>query len=68
MNIIEFFNPYNIDHIKAYKVLSETGFWPEGFVPDEIKFVTLWHPMVAQKMADAWVDDVIKKEENRKII
>jgi len=30
MELTEFFNPYNVDHIQAYKVLGETGTWPKA--------------------------------------
>ena len=31
MKINEFFNPENTEHLKAYRHLQDTGFWPEGF-------------------------------------
>ena len=35
-SIVDFFNPYSIEHLKAYRHLEKTGFWPEGFVSDEM--------------------------------
>lgn len=61
MKITEFFNPYNMEHIKAYKYLSIHGFWQEGFLPEDIEYAnnSTWQAVLAFKMADVWVEQVL---------
>jgi len=58
LTIIDFFNPYCLDHIKAYVHLQTHGSWPEGFIPEDMKFPSFWHAAIASKMADAWIEQV----------
>ena len=37
MNIINWFDTSNLDHLKAYRYLCEKGFWPENFLPEDIE-------------------------------
>lgn len=60
MNIIEFFDPYNIDHIKAYDYLSKNGTWPDGFLPNDITFNACWSLDLPMKLTRAWVEHVTK--------
>lgn len=54
--IVEFFDPYKIDHIKAFRHLQKTGFWPLGFVPETLEEApSLWYTLVADKMVNAWL-------------
>ena len=55
MNISEFFDPYNDEHIKAYVYLTKNGFWPENFIPENCKMSNIWQLEVMNKMVDAWV-------------
>lgn len=59
MKITEFFNPYNMEHIKAYKHLLTYGFWPERFLLANIEYSTGWQAVLAFKMADVWVEQVL---------
>jgi len=59
MNIAEWFDPHNIDHIKAYRFLSETGTWPIGFVPLGMEFGPVWYAELATKMAECWVQHAL---------
>lgn len=34
VKIVDWFNPFNVDHLRAYKILQDTGAWPKGFLPD----------------------------------
>ena len=35
----DWFDTHNKDHLRAYKHLSETGHWPEFFLPSEAEVV-----------------------------
>ncbi len=55
--IIQFFDPRNNDHLRAYRHLEKTGLWPEGFV-DGLRSVgmgILWQTCLSQKMAEYWI-------------
>ena len=51
MLITEFFDITNLDHLKAYQHLSDTGSWPEGFVPKGTEFQPGWHIILVGNMA-----------------
>lgn len=59
MTIIEFFDPYNIEHLKAFKYLMDTEIWPIDFyeeIPDNIEFPVNWKIILAGEMAYCWVN------------
>jgi len=56
MDILDSFNIYNVDHLKAHRLLEETGSWPEGFLSKEISFCTGWQIKLAGLMATAWAN------------
>lgn len=56
MDILDYFDIYNVGHLAAYRILSETGSWPRDFIPKEVKFSTGWQIMIVSKMATAWID------------
>jgi hypothetical protein len=64
MSIVDFFDIYNIEHIRAYRHLENHGFWPEGFLPDEIEEITPhWQICIAARLATAFVDWVLCPSE-----
>lgn len=58
--IKDFFDIYNIKHIRAYKHLQIHGAWPIGFIPDDIEMENNWQMLIWAKMATAFVDAVLK--------
>jgi len=62
----EWFDPNNIEHIKAYSHLQKTGVWPIGFIPDSINMDTGWQVILFQKITDEWINYKLNecKEEN----
>ncbi|KKN08299.1 hypothetical protein LCGC14_1058110 [marine sediment metagenome] len=59
MTIDEFFNPYDLEHIAAYKHLCDTGSWPEGFIPDSVdtrmESSPAWQIAIVAQLATCWV-------------
>lgn len=57
-NLVDFFDPHNIEHIRAYKHLMETGKWPLDFAIEASGHPTtqLWQVEIVNKMANAWVE------------
>jgi len=55
MKVEDFFDPYNIKHLKAWRHLEDTGYWPIDFIPEDAEFGRYSRYMIASKMTDAWV-------------
>jgi len=52
----EWFDPHNIEHIKAYRHLQQEGAWPSTFIkPSSALLETNWQILLAFKMANEWV-------------
>ena len=65
MNLSDFFDPYNIEHIKAYKHLQNKGAWPKEFfdkVKENIAADPHWYLSISMKMSNAWVKHSLEKE------
>lgn len=56
MDIVTYFDPYNIEHLKAYRHLQTHGSWSRGFIPDNMEFPNGWHFLLMDKLANAWLD------------
>lgn len=52
----DFFDVNDVDHIKAFIHIQNTGMWPEGFIPDNCVFSNVWHVQLYAKLADAYVE------------
>jgi len=64
MMISEWFNPRNIDHIKAYGHLMRSGTWPENFLPEGITFDSHWQFIIRSDIADIYVDNMLAKQKD----
>jgi hypothetical protein len=64
ITIVDFFNPYDLEHLKAYRHLEKTGFWPENFYPEGVEWSLIWQAALTAKMTQAWLEAM----ENGKII
>ena len=49
-SITEWFDPNKPGHIQAWDTLQETGFWPIGFLPDNLSYGTVWYFELLEKM------------------
>jgi len=69
MSIVDYFDPKNIEHIKAFKYMQDTGTWPKKFWKEMeavgVEFLGAWHSSLAFKIADVYVEE--KMERIRKI-
>jgi hypothetical protein len=54
-NLNDFFDPYNKEHLIAYRHLQEEGCFPAGFVPDDVEIPLHWQILIANKMVNAWI-------------
>jgi len=57
VNFDDWFDPYNMEHVSAYRHLERNGTWPEGFIPDDVEVRSdgLWNIIIVGKMAQAWL-------------
>lgn len=65
MNLIEFFDPKNLEHIKAFEHLQQKGQWPLDFW-EKIKDMEIpnsWNYILYAKMADCWVEHMLKDKK-----
>ena len=62
MNIVDWFDVNNFEHILAYNYLIKTGHWPKGFLPDNIKFIPNWNILIMSNLANAYINAKKLKE------
>jgi hypothetical protein len=56
MKFLDFFDPLDINHLRAYQHLQKNGTWPDTFIDwDNIEFEPNWQFSIHSKMADLWV-------------
>ncbi len=55
MLMSDWFDPQNVEHLKAYKHLCKTGTWPAHFLPNNIEIKPLCSTLIRSKLADEWV-------------
>lgn len=60
MNIVDWFDPKNLDHLTAYVSLQRHGSWPVGFIPNGITFPPAWAVLIASKIADHYLYSILK--------
>jgi hypothetical protein len=65
--LANWFDVNNEDHLRAYREVSSTGVWPKWFfeMMKECGIVTHrhWNLVLADKLARAWLDHKLGKEE-----
>ena len=63
--LLDFFDPYNQEHLNAYKYLQDMGTWPEDFynlmIERDIPLPPNWQIIIQSKIADAWIDEKLKE-------
>lgn len=62
ISVIDWFDPYNMEHLQAFKDLQKTGFWPKDFwnkiiTDDRIEMVTGWQLGIYVKVANAFLKE-----------
>lgn len=58
-NIVDWFNPRNIEHIKAYDHLRKNGTWPVGFINAGTEFPPTWLLGISEKISNVYVTDAL---------
>lgn len=60
-SIVDFFDPTNLSHLEAYKCFDETGYFPDHFIPADVKLTTMWRYALASKLATLYVNEKINE-------
>jgi hypothetical protein len=55
VNIVDWFDIENDEHLRAYWTLGRVGNWPEGFIPNGMQFPPGWNRILESKLADAYL-------------
>lgn len=61
-HFVKWFDPSNIEHLKAYKHLQDTGCWPEGFRPKDLEMPANWQFLLISKIAEYFVRKTLRDE------
>jgi len=57
MNIVDWFDPKNLDHLRAYNHLRNYGEWPVGFITENIEFPVNWPILLLAKIANEYINE-----------
>jgi len=66
MTIVEFFDPRNADHCRAFQHLEQHGCWPDGFIPDDVEMTSAWQVALYARLAGCWIDHVVAVDNTRR--
>ena len=59
MKFIDFFDPKNPNHIKAYLLLMDKGYWPVNFAKEVDQSDRIhWYIFAMAKCSEAWLEYV----------
>lgn len=65
MKLSKWFDPNNIEHIKAYYYLYSNGQWPEKFInymkENNVFIDQYWDSLIKTKIVDAWINYKLKR-------
>jgi hypothetical protein len=62
--ISQWFNPRNINHIRAYDHLMKSGTWPENFLPEGVLFDPHWRYLIDASITTVYVDNMLTKHKD----
>jgi len=56
IDLVEWFDVNNMEHLRAYRELARTGFWPVDFIPENVVLSGAWIVGLTSLLASAYVD------------
>lgn len=59
MNILDFFDVNNIDHLEAFQEFMITGVWSKGFISEKIVFDPSWQSVIMTRILDKYFDRIL---------
>ena len=61
MNIVQFFDVNDDNHLKAFVTLLETGSFPPNFIPSNIEYVDNWNNKISNKVSLTYCKNELDK-------
>ena len=61
MDVVEWFDVNNIEHLRAFSHVTKKGSWPEAFIPSDLEFPPGWNIAIAAKLASAYMEEKLNK-------
>jgi hypothetical protein len=61
-DLIKWFDPTNPDHMRAYLNLYSPGWWPKGFLPEDIEFPNHWNIRLMNKIVETYIKQMLPGE------
>ena len=55
----DWFDVDNIDHVRAYQHLKDTGIWPYNFLPDLVTMTPGWEMTITHRMANRYARNMV---------
>lgn len=62
-NIVDWFDPYNIDHLYAYLNFHDSGEWPTNFIPAGLHIQKDFYKLISEKLAKAYCNHMIESQK-----
>ena len=63
MNIVNWFDPNDLEHLKAYKYLVDFGTFPKRFIPEDMETSSCWQLLLMSKIADHFIAEKIEESK-----
>ena len=61
MNILDFIDLDNDEHLEAINTWHFTGIWPDGFIPEGTIFQPSWQFVIHSRIAARWLDSQMQR-------
>ena len=61
IQVEDWFDIYNPEHLRAYRHLSRNGMWPEGFIPKDVECGRYWQVALPQLFITGFFAEYEKK-------
>jgi hypothetical protein len=63
MPIYEWFDPYNVEHMKGWMQFQRIGQWPQAMWDNEVSQLDLpknWQTKMGKKVSEAWMKHLLE--------
>lgn len=59
-SIVDWFDPNNVEHIKAFQFLEQRCYWPGYFILPPVTYPANWQVAIYAKIARMYIDKMVK--------
>jgi len=61
--IVDWFDVNDLEHLKAFRELGNTGCWPVGFIPKGMQFPNGWQIILYGMLGNAYLNAMLPTQE-----